>query len=59
MSKCPALKAILEWCETADDVVITKPLLIRAVSGSMNEEQLDMINSTLWGFISGCVSSEA
>jgi len=59
MSKCPALKALLQWCETADDVVITRPLLLRAVSGSMSEEQLDVINSTLWGFISGCVSSEA
>jgi len=59
MSKVPALKVLLEWVESVDDQPISEALVTRAASGSMTPEQVELLNSTVWGFISGCVSGEA
>jgi hypothetical protein len=59
MAKVPALRVLMAWCESADDKTVTREHLLRAVQGQMTEEQLDTINAAVWGFLSGCLSSEA
>ena len=59
MSKCPALRAILEWAERTDTEVVTEEMLEEAVGAAMDAEQRETLNSALWGFISNCVSGEA
>jgi hypothetical protein len=50
---------LLEWVESADDQPITDALLGQATADSMTTEQTELLNSAIWGFISGCVSGEA
>ncbi len=59
MSKCPALKAILEWAEVAEVSEITEGLLKEAVGQGMELEQCETLNSAVWGFLSNCLAGEA
>ncbi len=60
ISKCPALMNMLKWAEKYEGEVIDDALLKEAVAGTaMYTELLHNLNSSLWGFLSNCVSAEA
>ncbi len=60
MSKVPALKQILKWAEKHDQTTVTEEMLATAVHGHrMDETQQQMLNASIWGFLSGCVTSTA
>ncbi len=60
MSKVPALKQILKWAERHDQASITEDMLAKALQGRpVDEVQQQMLNASMWGFLSGCVSGTA
>ena len=67
ISKVPAVKAIFEWAESVDmnelecisDAMIEQALGVNQANTLMDEERMLILNSAIWGFLSGCVSGEA
>ena len=61
ISKVPALKNIFIWAEKIDMEVVDETLLERAVvkPDGMDRTQMELLNSAIWGFLSGCLGGEA
>ena len=59
MAKVPAAKAILEWAEAADDKIIDDLMLKQVTDHVITDEQRELFNSAIWGFLSGCLTGEA
>ena len=62
ISKVPALAKILEWAETCDldgKDFIGEDLVKFAVGDALSDSQVDLINSSMWGFLANCVSADA
>ena len=62
ISKVPALKVILQWAETCDMGslgYIDENMLRGAIGDGMTETQLEILNSSLWGFLSNCTTKDA
>ncbi len=61
ISKVPALKNIFIWAEKSDMEIIDEGLFVRAVvrHDGMDKTQMELVNSAIWGFLSGCLGGEA
>ena len=60
MSKIPALLELLHWAERYEGEKIDEALLVRATSGSgLDQPRIANLNSSIWGFLSACISGEA
>ena len=59
ISKAPILKPILEWAEEAGLEEITVSKLFEATGDALTEDQVLMINASIWGFLSNAISGPA
>ncbi len=59
ISKAPVLKDILEWAEKENLDVVTVEMFKQAVGIKMTEEQVLMVNASIWGFLSGALEGTA
>ena len=60
MSKIPALLELLHWAERYEGEKIDEALLVRATFGSgLDQPRIANLNSSIWGFLSACISGEA
>ena len=59
VARSPALRELLEWAESLDNVPISEAMVVEAASGRLTEEQALSVNSHIWGFLSGCLTGTA
>ena len=59
VARSPALRELLEWAESLDNVPISEAMVVEAASGRLTEEQALSVNSQICGFLSGCLTGTA
>ena len=59
VARSPALRELLEWAESLDNVPISEAMVIEAASGRLTKEQTLSVKSKIWGFLSGCLTGTA
>ena len=59
ISKAPVMRIILNWVEEMDAEPISEALFLRAVGTRLTEEQVQIVNASIWGFLAKAVSGPA
>ena len=62
VSKVPALGPILEWAETCDlggYEFLHDDIIKAAIGNVLSDSQIGLLNSSMWGFLSTCVTGDA
>ena len=59
MSRAPVMRIILEWAEEMDTAPISEQLFLQAVGTKLSEEQVQVVNASIWGFLAKAVSGPA
>ena len=59
ISRAPILRGLLVWAEAEDLNVISNTRLRVAVGSALSEEQIDMVDGGIWGFLSAALTGGA
>ena len=59
ISRAPIIKGLLTWAESQDLEVITAKHLRQAVGPALTEEQIQMVDGGIWGFLSAALTGGA
>ena len=59
ISKSPALHKLLHWAEAQDRNVITTDMLMAATRALANQNEIELLNIAVWGFLGTSTTSTA